>query len=234
MRLQSKLNLIWSALLLMFIISSNTAQAQFNWPEDKKTAQEKFTLYTDAQKQKNLKAAIEPLQWLLDNAPDLNARIYIDGADIYEGLATKATDGATKKEYTNKALDMYDKRIKYFGDEAEVMNRKASAAIKLLFKDKDAYTRLDSIFSKALAASKDKFAYYDIVPYMSVAKTLHEQGEMDDEQVIELYDKLNEVIDKNEGGKSASKYKEQGEKLDGIFMATVNVDCDFHQAASGT
>lgn len=228
MRLHLKLNSIWSAFLLMFVVfTAAKAQAQYNWPEDKKTAQTKVVLYTDLQKQGNLEAATEPLQWLLDNAPDLNPSIYINGSEIYEDLAAKETDPAKKEEYTEKALNLYDTRIKYFGDEADVLNRKASTAIKLLFKEKSEYERLDSIFSNALEVSKDKFAYYNIFPYMTVVKTLYEQGKMDEEQVINIYDRLNEVIDANSSGKLASKYKEQAEKLDGLFMATVNVDCDF-------
>lgn len=228
MRLYLKLNSIWLAFLLVFV-ASTVVQAQWNWPEDKKTAEEKVVLYTDFKKQGNFEAAEKPLQWLLENAPDLNPSIYINGAEIYEELAEKETDPAKKKEYINKALEMYDARIKYFGGDADILNRKANAAFKLFFRDRSEYDRLKDIFSKALEANGENFAYYNIVPYISVVKTLYEQGQMNQDQVIEIYDKLNAIIDKNveSGSKNADKYREQAEKLDGIFMATINVDCEF-------
>lgn len=228
MRLNLKLNSIWAAFLLL-LAASTMAQAQWNWPEDKKTAEEKVVLYTDYMKQGNYEAAEKPLEWLLENAPDLNKSIYINGADIYEELAKKETDPAKKKEYIEKTLEMYDLRMKYFGDEADVLNRKANAAVKLLFRDKNEYDRLYDIFSKALEANGPKFAYYNIFPFMTVVKTQYEKGELENEQVIDIYDKLNEVIDKNveAGGKYANKYKEQADKIDGLFMQTISVDCDF-------
>ncbi len=228
MRLILKLNSICPAFLLLLVVST-VAEAQWNWPEDKKTAEEKVVLYTDYKKQGNFQAAVEPLSWLLDNAPDLNSSIYINGADIYEELASKETDAAKRKEYVEKTLEMYDKRMQYFGEEAEVLNRKASAAIKLLFKDKNEYGRLEEIFSKALEANDANFAYYNIFPYMTVAKEQYEKGELTEDEVISIYDKLNEVIDKNveSNSKFADKYKEQADKVDALFIQTINVDCDF-------
>ncbi len=221
-----KFSSIWSVFVFI-LVASTVAKAQWNWPEDKKTAQEKVVLYTDAKKQGNLEAAVQPLGWLLENAPDLNPSIYINGADIYEDLAQKETDAAKKKEYTEKALQMYDTRIKYFGGEADLLNKKASAAAKLLYSNKEQHDTLSSIFSKALKANKEKFAYYNIFPYMAIAKGLYEQKKMSQDELIDVYDKLNEVVDKNAGGKDAAKYQEQAEKVDAIFIQTIDVDCNF-------
>jgi len=70
---------------LALLIVTFKAQAQFNWPEDRATAEEKNAFYTDNMKSGNYKATIPALQWLMNNAPDLNPSIYINGAKIYEG-----------------------------------------------------------------------------------------------------------------------------------------------------
>ncbi len=117
----------WSMLSLLLVVSY-VAKAQnaggWNWPEDKATAQEKVVLYTDSKKQKNYEAAVPPLEWLLENAPDLNSSIYMNGADIYEELAVKETDPAKKQEYIDQSLAMYDKRLEYFGQgkETDILN----------------------------------------------------------------------------------------------------------------
>ena len=224
----------WSALSLLLAVSY-VGKAQngggWNWPEDKATAQEKVVLYTDAKKQKNYTEAVPPLEWLLTNAPDLNPSIYMNGADIYEGLAVKESDPAKKQEYIDQAIAMYDKRLEYFGqgNETDIMNRKANAAMKMMYKNKDQYDRLQEIFTKTVEASGDEFAPYNLVPYMTVAKTQFERGKLDEGQVIEIYDQISGIVDTNvaAGGPNASKYAENGENVDKIFASTITVSCDY-------
>ncbi len=221
----------WSTCLL-FILFATLANAQdgWNWPEDKATAQEKVVLYTDMKKAKNYEAALPPLNWLFENAPNLNSSIYINGADIYEELADKAKDAQKKQEYIDKALGMYDQRIEHFGDEVNVLNRKASTAMKFMYSDKDNYDKLYDIYKKTVDTSGDKLAYYNVTPYMNVAKVQYERGKFDAEKVIELYDQLTKINDDNiAAGKSADKYAEQQEKIDAIFTSTVTVSCDYIQ-----
>lgn len=223
---------VWSMLSLLLAVSYVTkAQGNWNWPEDKSTAQEKVVLYTDAKKQKNYEAAEPPLQWLLENAPDLNPSIYINGADIYEELAVKASDDSQKKEYVDQALAMFDKRLEYFGEgnEADILNRKARTAMKILYKDKSQYDKLQEIYTSAMEAGNENLAYYNLVPYMTIAKTQYERGKIDEEGVIEINDKISSIVEKNvsSGGSSAAKYKEAGENVDKIFASTITVKCDY-------
>ncbi|MEM6841080.1 MAG: hypothetical protein AAF632_02535 [Bacteroidota bacterium] len=219
----------WLVLFLLIATSGLKAQ-NFNWPEDKSTAQTNFVLYTDAKKQKNYEAAVEPMTWLHENAPDLNPRIYIDGADIYEELADKESDAAKKTEYIDKALEMYDLRLQYFSDEneADIANRKANTAFKLLYKKPSEYNRLMGLFTEAMDKSNDDLVYYNIVPFMSVLKTLYEKGEIDDEQLLGMYDRLGQMVEKQvaAGGKYASKYQEAGENMDSIFASFFTMSCD--------
>ncbi len=222
------------SVLSLLLVGTYVAHAQgdgWNWPEDKATAQEKVVLYTDAKKQKNYQEAVPPLEWLLENAPDLNPSIYINGADIYEELALKASDPTEKQGYTDDALAMYDKRLEYFGSgkEADILNRKASTAMKILYKDKEQYDKLQEIYTNAVEKSGDKLAYYNLVPYMTVARTQFDRGQLDEGQVINIYDQISSVVDKNvaAGGKNASKYAEVGENVDKIFASTITVSCDY-------
>ena len=222
-------------MLSLLLAVSYVAQAQngggWNWPEDKATAQEKVVLYTDAKKQKNYEAAVTPLEWLLENAPDLNPSLYINGADIYEELAVKASEPSQKQEYIDQTLTMFDKRLEYFGqgNEADIMNRKANTAVKMMYRDKDQYDRLQEIFSTAVEKSGNELAYYNLVPYMNVAKVQFERGKLDESQVIEIYDEISGIVDQNvsSGGKNANKYAEAGENVDKIFASTITVSCDY-------
>ena len=86
--------------------------AQEGWPDE---AKEKNVLYTDAMKAGNNEAAVEHLEWLLTNNPELHNSFYINGVKIYDALQKKETDATKKKAYQTRCLELYDMRITHFG-----------------------------------------------------------------------------------------------------------------------
>ncbi len=85
-------------LLLMFIVSATgvIAQPGWNWPENKAQAEEKNVLYTDYLKQQNCEAAVEHVDWLIENVPNLHVSIYQNGIKIYRCLIDKESDPVKK------------------------------------------------------------------------------------------------------------------------------------------
>ncbi|MEM6522793.1 MAG: hypothetical protein AAGF85_05585 [Bacteroidota bacterium] len=205
------------------------AQNGFKWPEDEATAKEKVALYTDALKGKQYSDAVEPLQWLLDNAPDLNASIYINGIKIYEALEKAETDPSKKAEYQVKALKLYDDRIKYFNDEINVLNRKAFAAYKFYKKDKSKYQELYDLFKSTVEKSGAQLNTNLLVAYMDVVRRYNAATKsLTDEQVLEEYDAVSNIIDeKLKAGKDEAKVQKQKEMVDKLLTSMVKVDCDF-------
>ena len=131
---------------LIATLCFNVANAQWNWPDDRETAEEKNALYTDNFKQGNYRVAANHLQWLLVNAPNLNKSIYINGVKIYDGLASEESDAAQKVVFQDSVLTLYDLRIQYFGEEGKVLNRKAFDAYKYFKGDKSRYEELFQLF----------------------------------------------------------------------------------------
>jgi hypothetical protein len=117
---------------IAMIMAGSTAIAQtgWNWPDDKATAEEKVALYTDNFKTGNYRRAADHLTYLIHNAPNLNKSIYINGVRIYDGLASEATDPNQKRVFQDSVLMLYDMRIKYFGEEGAVINRKVYDAYR--------------------------------------------------------------------------------------------------------
>ncbi len=88
----------------------------------------------------------------------------------------------------NKSLAMYDKRIEYFGSgkEENILNRKASSAMKMMYKNKEQYDQLQQIFEETVEKTNGNLAYYNLVSYMTIAKTQFERGKIDETRVIEI------------------------------------------------
>jgi tetratricopeptide (TPR) repeat protein len=232
--MKTKLNL--SVILMIVLVSTSYAQSDWNWPEDKATAEEKNVLYTDAMKQGNYKIAANHLHWLLDNAPDLHNSLYINGAKIYEGLAELESDPKRTMEFQDSALMMYDDRIKYFGNEGNVLNRKVFSAYKYYNDNKSKYEELFNMYKRAFELNKGNIANYNLVPYFDVARRYKSAGgNLTDEQIISIYDEINSIMDTKEskGGSAGEKFDSYRETLDKLLTATVDVNCDFVKSNFG-
>ncbi|MEP0367779.1 MAG: hypothetical protein ABJN36_18175 [Cyclobacteriaceae bacterium] len=225
-------------LTICFFLGISTlaiSQPGWNWGDSIDIAKEKNALYTDMLKSKNYKQAAKNLEWLLKNTPDLNKSIYINGASIYEGLAEKATDDAVQIANYEKALSMYDARIKYFGEEAEVMNRKALASYKYYKKVQSKYPELMDTFTKAFELNGNKIYSSNLTAYMDVVRRYKlTKGDITDEEVFEIYSKVTDVLDyQKANGGDMDRLNKVSEYVDKLLTSTVKVDCDFVEEKLG-
>ncbi|GJM27503.1 MAG: hypothetical protein DHS20C17_01380 [Cyclobacteriaceae bacterium] len=187
-------------------------------------------MYTDALNNENYSEALKNLSWLFENAPDLNASNYINGLKIYEGLADTESDPAKKIQYQEKALEMYDLRIKYFNKEAEVMNRKASSAYKYFRGNPEKYPELLETFEKALELNGEQLFDGNAIAYMDIIRRYKKGGgEMSDDEILERYDKITEVLSKKQGANIESMQS----KIDEMLLEVITVDCDYVEQVMG-
>jgi len=226
---------------ILLIILCNTglliAQPGWNWPDDKKTAEEKQVLYSDYMRSKNYSAALSHLKWLFDNAPSLNASIYINGAKIYSALEEKEKDKARQTILRDSVLLMYDLRVKYFPDEeADVLNRKSYSAYKYLKDDRARYQELYDLFTRTYEINNPKdLLPNNLVAYMDVIRRYKKTGgDISDETVLEKYELVTEVIEeKKKLGKNVAFLDKSQENIDKLLAATITVDCNFIQENMG-
>ena len=217
-----------ATLLLAFTVTAN-AQNGWKWPEDKATAEENYVRYSDAVKAGNFRDAVQPFLWLYAHCPDLNKSLYQNGAKIYEGLANAEQDAAKKAELVDSAMWTYDQRIKYFGEEANVINRKALKAYKYYIKNYDKSEWLLELFDQAYAADTKYVLYQSMLAYMNVIKVNKLKWKnLTDEQILDRYDRITEVYEaKVAEGKNVEKINTAKNHIDNILTEIVDIDCEF-------
>jgi tetratricopeptide (TPR) repeat protein len=226
---------LFTSCVAVFVFSVGLLQAQagWNWGDDPTTAKEKNAIYNDMMKNDNLVGAIEPLEWLLTNTPDLNSAIYINGVKIYDKLQASETDPAKKKEYQTRCLELYDQRIEHFGKENEVLNRKAYKAYKFLRDDKESYEDLYNLFERTFELNGDKVAVNNLVAYMDVIRRYRANGgSLSDDDVLERYGKTMAILDKNveayeKKGKDTASLEKNRDFINKMLTGMVKIDCAF-------
>lgn len=217
-----------TVILLSTAVMSH-AQPGWNWPEDKAAAEEKNVMYSDSQRAGQFQQAAEHLQWLLDNAPDLNESIYINGIKIYQELAESESDPAKKRAHQEKCLGLYDLRIDYFGNENKVLNRKAYTAYKFYKNDKQKYAELFQLYERTFELNGNNVSTNNLVAYMDVIRRYKlTGGQITDDEILERYENVMAIIDhKLKSGKNTASLQKNKEFVDKLLTTMVQVDCEF-------
>ncbi len=224
-----KLRLI--AILLFVGGISAFGQGNWNWPDNeemKAQAEEKNVLYNDARKQGNFADAAENLEWLLTNTPDLNSSLYINGIKIYKELAKNAS-GDEQLTFEAKVMELHDLRIKYFGNEAKVLDRKAYDAYKYYKDDQSKYQELFDLYEKAFELNGKNIGSQNLVAYMDVIRRYKlSGGELSDDDILNRYTNVMEIIDyKIEQGGDPAKFNKTRDFVDKMLTSMIKVDCEF-------
>ena len=221
----------------MLIGASAMGQSKWNWPEDeemKTMAEEKNVMYNDARKAKNYSDAVEPLEWLLENTPDLNPSLYINGVKIYKELE-KTAEGDQKKSYQQRVMDLYDARVQYFNSEADVLNRKAYDAYKFYKDDKTKYAELYELYEKTYELNGTDVGSQNLVAYMDVIRRYKlTGGDLTEEQILDKYTTVTDIIDhKVANGEDEEKMSKTKDFVDRMLTSMVTVDCNFIENSLG-
>jgi len=232
-----KTTILMAAFIMAASFSGNLAFAQcktVTWPDSpemKAKAEENKVLYEDALKSGQFKVAQAPLTWLLTNTPNLHNSIYIQGAEVFDKLASAEKDPARKQVYVDSLMIVYDLRVKTCGEEASVSNRKALSFLKynLQAKPEESLALLDKTFE----LNGNNVMDGTLVPYMKAVQVNKlKTKNLTDEIVIERYDKVMGVLDAKikkaqSEGKDIAKYTQMKDEIDKILISIVKVDCAF-------
>lgn len=226
------------ALVLLFMITSGAAFSQCTevvWPESpelRAKAEESKVLYEDAIKTgqlAELKKAIKPFNWMVENVPNHHISLYIQGIELFDKLATLEKNADKKKAYIDSLMIIYDLRIKTCGDEANVFNRKALSFVKHNANAQPVETL--EILDKAFEMNGNNILESTIVPYFHVVRLNFLNKKVSEDDVLTRYDKLIEIVDAKiqdaqSKGKPVDKLQKMKEDLEQLLLNTVPINCD--------
>lgn len=237
------MRLIITIVALVTLLGTANAQCkEWKWGDNQDLSKEKYVLHNDLVKGKKYADAVDPHQWLLDNTPDLQRAIYINGEKIYTNLADDAESDSMKYVYADKLMDIFDMRIEYCGERADVLDRKALFAVKYylkdFLKDKEKTEWLLSMYDTLFTIGDKGIMSANLKSYMTIIKVnSFYQKNLTDEEILDRYSRIMEVIDIQRAEfrkKPESAKTEKGLKtLDQIEASTteeltklVEMDCE--------
>ena len=210
------------SLIFLSSVLITRAQNDWKWPVEEakfKMAQEKQAYYKVLMGQDKYAEALSVLKWLFVNNADLNPSIYIDGTKCAEEAMKATTDAERTNQLQDSALWMYDMRIKYWGNEASVLDRKVYSAFKYFYKTPKKYPELIALFDKTYAANGAGISTFNILPFMTTAKYGYEWKlkEMPGDKVYDIHSMLSDIMDEKE--KAGEDMTDTRNKVDALLSS---------------
>lgn len=194
-----------------------------------------YSLYSQALGQKDFKSAEDKWKKVYKRYPKSALSLYVHGVKIYKGLIANATTQEEKQLYVDSAMQIFDNRIKHFGDKSTVLGLKATAIYEMLMADTDlndaektaVHKRAYGVLGEAWEASGEEVALPVVYEYMKASKGLFKSGELTAEQMIVNYEKCMAVC---ESTLAADPDDEMAVKVcsavNSLFETSGAADCD--------
>lgn len=235
-------------LLLSALLMSLAAMAQtgvesgtpFGHGNDSIDCRRNITFYKTYAKSENYRDAYTFWERVYDNCPAATKDTYIIGTDLLKWQIENAETPEARKEWINKLMEMYDTRIKYFGDDPEngtdyILGNKVSDYMNLMGNDSDfglVYGWLQPVV-KEMGAKTDGLAL-SLFTYASMAKMVidpnFKQQYISDQLMVDGYFDQ-KIAEAQTAGNQAACEAYQGYKSAGqtLFAQSGAASCDVMQ-----
>lgn len=184
-----------------------------------------LSLMSTAAKAENYEDALKTWTAVYNNFPASSKNIYIYGPRIYKALFAKETDAAKKKEYVDKIMEIYDKRMKYFSDvdaKGTILAFKAYDYQELMGDDADPAV-IYKLLGEAIEDMKSEMYPSDAYGhYMIASLRLFLQDNSKKEQYINDYFRIMDYIDAAKENADGNNDKESANYIEAVKASIEN------------
>ena len=190
------------------------------------------SLFHESVKNKMFADAYGPWWEVYTTCPNANKSIYSDGAKIVEALYQATSDPAEKERLAKLAVEMQDKRIRYFGNDAKypkayILGEKGLAYVDFYGETKLAEAR--ECLRQSVEGMGNKSKVMVLVKLVDVSYALYKQDQNGKaEQFISDYEIASNALGEqaaDASNKNAEIAGKQKDYVDNIFAVSGAADC---------
>ena len=190
------------------------------------------SLFHESVKNKMYADAYEPWWSVYTTCPNANKSIYTDGAKIVEALFQATADPAEKERLANLAVELQDKRIRFFGNDPKyptnyILGEKGLAYLDFFGDTKLAEAR--ECLSKSVAAMGSQSKITVLVKLVDASYALYKKDPNGlAEQFIADYEMASNALGEqaaNANNKNAEAAGKQKDYVDNIFAISGAAEC---------
>ena len=182
-----------------------------------------LSLYKTYFDQDNYEMAVGFWRQTFNECPASSKNIYIHGVRMYKTLFLQTRDRA----YIDTLNMIYDARIKYFGEEAEVQGRRGWDLWDIGSEDPELLRRAHNSFDRAFEVDRRRTNPQYLVVYMASTQRLFDQGVLGNEEVINIYGELCDELDSRMvNSRNPNQIQTAKENIEALFKTGKAGTCD--------
>ncbi len=173
---------------------TSTLMQDQKYGEDSARCVRNWSLYAEYFRQRNYEMAYEPWRYMLESCPEATLNIYIHGTRIINYFFQQAETAEEQEAWVDTLMMVYNRRIEHFGNEGEVLGRKAADLYTLQPNNVEKLVELTerSIELSGINAGADVL----LINFQAVARMVN-AGLKDAGDIIDRYERANEIVDYN-------------------------------------
>jgi tetratricopeptide (TPR) repeat protein len=220
---------VFTTLALLAFMTTMFAQkgvadgSKYGHGEDSVRCRGNLSLFHEYARQKNYKDAIEPWTICYNECPAASIYIYTEGESIIEWQISKAQSKEDRDQLVQSLMQLYDQRIKYYGDhrkypEEYILGKKALSYYKYYGKTLDGQRETVNQLEGAIDGLMKKFTSSTasmllncINTYSSLTFSLYARNEITSETLLNRYEYVQNKLDAIH--KATTKYDDTVNKL---------------------
>lgn len=239
-------------ILLAVVFLAPFANAQYaTWigSEFEEDATDAHSVYRQALKANDWKVAFENWQKAYELAPAADGKRdyhFMDGVKLYLHKYKNESDEAKKKEYVDIINRLYDEAIEAYelrvikpsscGDNAECFDQKigyiySRKGFNMYYTLNVPYSENLKVYDKAIEMAGNDLEYTAFDPIFTMATYQYQNGKMTREQVLDYYNKLEEIaIYNTENNKRLGSYYDQAWRAAKVKLSPIEAeifDCEY-------
>ena len=201
--------------------------SRFGHGEDSIRCLKNLSLYSEFFKQNNYEDAVEPWTIVYNECPKASKNIYLHGEKMLKDAIENSEDKENKAQLLDSLMNLYDKRIKYFGQEGFVIGKKGTNFLKYAEKNVENFKKAHNYLKKSIELRGNDASVAVLVTYMQTSRTLYSNGALEGKEVLDNYASLLDIFEANLEEKPNSSLHERGLKaINKIFENSDAATCD--------
>ncbi len=220
------IKVFFALFIIMFAHTDVFGQGgRFASPEDSIQCIRNYAMYSDRYRANNFEDAYPLWKEVYNTCPEFHLNLYIHGNVIFRHMIENAGSEEEKSALLEEAMEMFDNRIEYFGDEANVLVMKGSFWFRFNPNPHEAETGYEALKS-ALDMTEDNPSPVAVLLYMNVTVGKFHAGLVDNEYVIETYSYLVDITDNAIENNTNNQLAQVREGVEDLFKGSGAADCD--------
>ena len=235
MKTKALKTILLATILLLFALPAFTQKgiedgSKYGKGQDSINCIKNLSLYREFFKHSNYKDAITSWRVVFGSCPASSERMYVEGITMYRSFIESQSNPVTKEQLIDTMLLIYDRRIQYFGGEGNVLGRKGIDLLRYRLHTSEGDIDVESVndayadLKQSIDLQKNKSRDAVMVTFINASVTLNDRGKIDDNQTIEDYFMVTEIVDGLLD--KSSRWPKAKDNIDELMLSSGLLTCD--------